>query len=230
MGFFNDISLVTIMDYAIGLVILAIAAILVVRHMKSKEGKEKLKQFLKEVEDIVRAEIVGAIMKIDFKDMINNAGSIQDAEINLINSLYEKIWGLLIKHLDEMYGEDPLYIIMKQNLTPEFITDFCEMIIQSKSVQQLINKDVEEAAMLSLSESDDLEEEYTKINEAIENGTYEEGYRINDPVDEERPFPNPVEIKPPSEDGDNDWSDGEVVGEATEIDGGNLMEGINKEE
>lgn len=200
----------TIVSYNIGLLILALGIVLVVKHMKENKASGELDRFIKEITEILRQEITSFILKIDFHAIVTEQASIADAEIELVNQLYDKFWELVVRHLDEVYADEPIYIMMKKNLTPEFVRSVADVIINSEAVQNLISDKISEEA--AEDDADELEAEYEKLNEEIENDTLAGGETVPE-IDLEKEFPDKEPLIPPS---DTMEDDVEVVGEETE--------------
>lgn len=203
-----------IISYILGIIIIIAGTIMVVRYLKTKKGKEEVDAFLNEIETAVREEILQALTKIDLKQIMQKTGTLMDAEAELISNLYDKVWDLVQKHLDEIYAGNSLYIIMKANLTKDFIMDFAKIIVQSKPVQNMISNKLEAAC--NSEDGDELEKEYEELNKKVEDDTLAEGEEIPE-INLEEAMPDLEPIIPPSDESpDIDEDVDEVVGEKQE--------------
>lgn len=203
-----------VVSYIIGLIILAIGVFMVVRYLKTEKGKKEFKEFLLSIEDTVREEILKSLTKVDFKKLIDGTDSLAAAEAELIHNIYDSIWELTVKQLDEVYKDNSLYIILKANLTRENIEAFSNMILQWKPIQELIQDKIADSCKLE--EADDLEEEYEDLNQKIEDDTLAEGEEVPE-INLEEAMPDLQPVIPPSDDTPEiDEDIDEVVGEKTE--------------
>ena len=148
----------TILTYILGIIIIIAGGVMIARYLKTKKGQEELKKFIDQLEDVVRTEILEFLAKLDFSKILEDASTLAAAEAELIHELYQEIWKVVQSHLDEIYGDNSLYLIMKANLTEDFIRDFADMIVQSKPVQDIIYGKIEKAC--DTESADALEAEY----------------------------------------------------------------------
>lgn len=203
----------TIVTYVIWAVIIIAGIIMVARYLKTKKGQEELKKFLDQLESVVRTEILEFLTKLDFSEILKDSSTLASAEAELLHELYEEIWKVVQAHLDEIYGGNSLYIIMKANLTEEFIRDFANMIVQSKPVQNLISGKIAKAC--DTSSADALEAEYEDMNKKIENDTLAEGEEVPE-IDFQKVMPDLEPLIPPTDEEDIDEGIDEVIEEKEE--------------
>lgn len=203
----------TIVTYVIWAVIIIAGIIMVARYLKTKKGQEELKKFLDQLESVVRTEILEFLTKLDFSKILKDSSTLASAEAELLHELYEEIWKVVQTHLDEIYGDNSLYIIMKANLTEEFIRDFANMIVQSKPVQNLISGKIAKAC--DTSSADALEAEYEDMNKKIEDDTLAEGEEVPE-IDLQKVMPDLEPLIPPTDGEDIDEGIDEVIEEKEE--------------
>lgn len=205
----------TILTYVLGIIIIIAGIIMVARYLKTKKGQEELKRFLDQLESVVRTEILEFLTKLDFSAILKDASTLAAAEAELLHELYKEIWKVVQTHLDEIYGNNSLYLIMKANLTEEFIQDFANMIIQSELVQNIISGKIAKAC--DTESADALEAEYEEMNKKIEDDTLaEEGEEVPE-VNLQEAMPDLEPLIPATENGgDIDEDIDEVVGEKEE--------------
>lgn len=203
----------TIVTYVIWVVIIIAGIIMVARYLKTKKGQEELKKFLDQLETVVRTEILEFLTKLDFSKILKDSSTLASAEAELLHELYEEIWKVVQTHLDEIYGDNSLYIIMKANLTEEFIRDFANMIVQSKPVQNLISGKIAKAC--DTSSADALEAEYEDMNKKIEDDTLAEGEEVPE-IDLQKVMPDLEPLIPPTNGEDIDEGIDEVIEEKEE--------------
>lgn len=203
----------TIVTYVIWVVIIIAGIIMVARYLKTKKGQEELKKFLDQLETVVRTEILEFLTKLDFSKILKDSSTLASAEAELLHELYEEIWKVVQTHLDEIYGGNSLYIIMKANLTEEFIRDFANMIVQSKPVQNLISGKIAKAC--DTSSADALEAEYEDMNKKIEDDTLAEGEEVPE-IDLQKVMPDLEPLIPPTDGEDIDDGIDEVIEEKEE--------------
>lgn len=200
----------TILTYILGIIIIIAGGVMVARYLKTKKGQEELKKFIDQLEDVVRTEILEFLAKLDFSKILEDASTLAAAEAELIHELYQEIWKVVQTHLDEIYGDNSLYLIMKANLTEDFIRDFADMIVQSKPVQDIIYGKIEKAC--DTESADALEAEYEEINRKIEDDTLAD--KEVPEINLQEAMPDLEPIIPPTEDGEEiDYNIDEVVGE-----------------
>lgn len=200
----------TILTYILGIIIIIAGGVMVARYLKTKKGQEELKKFIDQLEGVVRTEILEFLAKLDFSKILEDASTLAAAEAELIHELYQEIWKVVQTHLDEIYGDNSLYLIMKANLTEDFIRDFADMIVQSKPVQDIIYGKIEKAC--DTESADALEAEYEEINRKIEDDTLAD--KEVPEINLQEAMPDLEPIIPPTEDGGEiDYNIDEVVGE-----------------
>lgn len=218
-----------IAPYIIGAAIIIIGVALVINHLRTKKGKAEIESFISEISDAVLTEIVNFLNGLDLKKVIGDADSLAAVEATLIAEIYEKVWELVQKHLDEAYADNPLYNIMKANLTKENVKTLSEWLVNSKPVQAILSDNI--AAAYNSDSADKLEEEYEEINKQIEDDTYAEGEEVPE-INLQEAMPDLEPIIPPSEDGNSiDEDVDEIVGEKTETVGlGQLSEAISNDD
>lgn len=204
----------TIFTYVLGIIIIIAGIIMVARYLKTKKGQEELKKFLGQLETVARVEILEFLTKLDFGEILKDSSTLADAEAELIHELYQEVWKVVQTHLDEIYGDNSLYLIMKANLTEEFIRDFAKAIIQSKPIQDLISGKIEKSC--DTESADALETEYEEMNKKIEDDTLAEGEKVPE-INLQEAMPDLEPLIPPTENGtDIDNNIDEVVGEKEE--------------
>lgn len=204
----------TIVACIVAIIIAIVAVIGIKNSIKKKEGKEAAVQFLANIQASVTNAVLNHLKTADFSKIFADTDSLLDAETALIADVYESIKSICLEKLAEQYGDDPLYDLIAYIINFEQIESFCRKIVESDKVREMISDIIKKKAE-EISEVEQLEQEYTEINNQIENDTYAKpGEEVKEIDPETALGPDPWPIIPPSEDGSGDVD--EVLEESTE--------------
>lgn len=186
----------------ISIIILGIIVVYIfIKYRKSSD--EKSKEALKKFEDSLKNKVEDFIVKyIDATDF-SKFTNLTDAQISILNNLYDQVWDIVVNELTDLAKTDPVTTaLIKKALTRENVEAFAKGIFDSYKSQSAfaakydanLEANVKESLKLEketlkegrdydegLVKGDSTETEFDKDQKKVE----EEKSKLNPPKDEE---------------------------------------------
>lgn len=168
----------TIVSYVVGIIIIALMGYFIyTKYKKDPNGEAKLKEFLDNIQDIIKEHIVNAIDTFDFQ---NAKDSFSQVQAEFIEDVYDDIWDLCSAEVEKLADTDTvLYALLKKTITKDKIEEYVMTIFSEDSIQDKL------AEVYNIALKDKMEaasEEDKKLEEEAE--AYENGEVEADPVPE----------------------------------------------
>lgn len=190
----NAIS--TTISYVLGILVLGVIIFFIYNNYKSKNGEEKLKEFLDKIQDIVKNAIIEMIDKVDITKIKEDFPHFQ---AEFFENIYTNIYDLCLKELEEI--DSITAALVKKLLTREKIEEYVLTIMDDGDIQDKLTDLYNIAIKDSINRIE--EEDLAAAKEAEEYETASEESTIPelDPTKTVDPFVEQKEekINPPKE-------------------------------
>ena len=148
--------------------VLILAAIIGYLYMKKKSDKEKgndeVERFLKSLESIFQKFILSYIDAIDITNIVN----INEAQLEILESMYDDLWKLTLEELDETVSDEFNKTLIKKFLTRENVEAIARQLFESPTVQEKFTKKYNKHVVAASAFADQYEEDAVKFNGEID--------------------------------------------------------------
>lgn len=172
----TSVSLENILTPIFGVIIIALIIVFIRKERLEKGNESALNDYLHKITDIVKKRIIEFINNFDLSTYKEDYQTLQ---ADLLNSLYDDIFELSIKELENVLGDssDSITIaLIRKSLTREKIEEYVSILLEESDLKDkftdLINSVLEK-------ENDRIEAEDKELEKELE--SYEEEY--DDPIE-----------------------------------------------
>jgi hypothetical protein len=156
-----------------------------------ESAKEATLKYLDTLLDKFEEIIIKRIKDINF----SNLGNLAEIERGIINDTIDAIWNITVKELENYTESENTEELIRLFLNKEFITNFVKQFFeQDKPIQEVYTSKYNEAVIMGINKSKELEEEISKQNFEYETEDISKLPKV-EPVEEE---PS-IELIPPTE-------------------------------
>lgn len=162
----------TIVSYIVGIIIIGLMGYFIyTRYKKDPNGEAKLKEFLDNIQDIVKEHIVDAINTFDFQ---NAKDSFAQVQAEFIEDVYDDIWDLCSDEVEKLADTDTvLYALLKKTITKSKIEEYVMTIFSEESIQDKLAEVYNIALKDKMTEAAEEDKKLEEEAEAYENGDVE---------------------------------------------------------
>ena len=156
----------TVIPIAILVIIFAYIFITKFTDKKSKEDTEK---FLNSIRTVFEDFIIEYLEHTDITNFMN----LTDAQMQILNNLYDKLWELAVSNLETYVTDNFTKMLIRKYLTRKNIEEFTKAVFESPVVQEMFTEKYNIALLAANKEAIILEAKQNAIWTKIDNGTYE---------------------------------------------------------
>ena len=172
----GGVTLENILTPIFGTVIIALIILFIRKERLEKGNEDALNDYLQKITDIVKKRIIEFINNFDLSSYKED---FQTLQTDLLNGLYDDIFELSIKELENVLGDssDSITIaLIRKSLTRDKIEEYVSILLEESDLKEkftdLINSVLEK-------ENDRIEAEDKELEKELE--SYEEEY--DDPIE-----------------------------------------------
>ena len=172
----GGVTLENILTPIFGTVIIALIILFIRKERLEKGNEDALNDYLQKITDIVKKRIIEFINNFDLSSYKED---FQTLQADLLNGLYDDIFELSIKELENVLGDssDSITIaLIRKSLTRDKIEEYVSILLEESDLKEkftdLINSVLEK-------ENDRIEAEDKELEKELE--SYEEEY--DDPIE-----------------------------------------------
>ena len=186
----GGVTLENILTPIFGTVIIALIILFIRKERLEKGNEDALNDYLQKITDIVKKRIIEFINNFDLSSYKED---FQTLQTDLLNGLYDDIFELSIKELENVLGDssDSITIaLIRKSLTRDKIEEYVSILLEESDLKEkftdLINSVLEK-------ENDRIEAEDKELEKELE--SYEEEY--DDPIESKIAELDPKVVKDP---------------------------------